>query len=110
MVQSMELYEDLKILSKVPQGKEFLFCTTEGMYTKVSANSLEDFADKLDGVDSISISFHYPRGDFQAWIKDVIGDNTLADRMCFIRRDISGEELRQELKKIISKRIKELKQ
>ncbi len=93
----------------VPSGKEFLFCTSEGIYTKVSAYSLQDFADKLDGIDDISILFHYPRGDFQAWIKDAIGDNELADRMCFIQRGLSGEKLRSELKKMVNKRLSELK-
>jgi len=98
-----------KILSTVPIGKEFLFCTADGIYTKEAAFSLENFADKLDGIDAISIVFHYPRGDFQEWIKDVVGDSELADRMCFMRRGISGEKLRQELLKIVRKRISELK-
>ena len=55
-----------KILSAVPMGKEFRFCTADGVYTKQTANSLEEFADKLDGIDATSIVFHYPRGDFQA--------------------------------------------
>ena len=95
-------------LSVVPMGKEFRFYTSENTFIDVSANSLEDFADKLNDVDAASLLFHYPRGDFQAWIKDVVGDNQLADRMCFIRRNISGERLRQDLLQIVQKRIDEL--
>jgi hypothetical protein len=63
----------------------------------------------LDGVDASSILFHYPRGDFQAWIRDTVGDRVLADKMCFIQQGISGEKLRQELLKMVQTRISELK-
>jgi Family of unknown function (DUF5752) len=98
-----------KILSTVPSENVFYFCTAEGVYTKVSAISLEDFAAKLDGIDDSSILFHYPRGDFQAWIKDTLKDDVLAGRMCFIEREISGEQLRKELLKMMQNRISELK-
>jgi hypothetical protein len=103
-------YQDASnILSNVPQEKAFFFYTAEGVYTKISAISLQDFADKLASIDDNSILFHYPRGDFQAWIRDTVNDNVLAGRMCFIERGISGEKLRQELLKIVQKRISELK-
>ena len=97
------------ILSNVPEEKAFFFCTAEGVYTKVSAISLQDFAAKLDGIDESSILFHYPRGDFQAWIRDTVKDNVLAGRLCFIEREISGEQLRKELLKMVQTRISELK-
>jgi Family of unknown function (DUF5752) len=97
-----------KILSAVPQENAFRFCTAEGGCTQISAISLEDFAEKLDEIDAIYILFHYPRGDFQAWIKNSVGDRELADKMCFIQRGISGDELRQELLKIVKTRISEL--
>ena len=96
------------ILSNVPSEKAFFFFTAEGVYTKVSAISLEDFAAKLGSIDAGSILFHYPRGDFQAWIRDIVKDNVLASRMCFIERGISGEMLRQELLKMVQARITEL--
>ena len=98
-----------KILSDVPKENAFRFCTADGVYTKIEAMSLEDFAYKLDGIDSSSILFHYPRGDFQAWIKKSIGDSELANKMCFIQQGISGEKLRQELLKMVKTRISELK-
>ena len=98
-----------KILSDVPKENSFRFCTADGVYTKIEAMSLEDFAYKLDGIDSSSILFHYPRGDFQAWIKKSIGDSELANKMCFIQQGISGEKLRQELLKMVKTRISELK-
>jgi hypothetical protein len=60
-------------------------------------------------MDESSILFHYPRGDFQAWIRDAVGDRQLADKMCFIQRDISGQQLRLELLKMVQTRIGELK-
>lgn len=109
MSKSLIKPDSSKILSVVPSENAFFFCTAEGVYTKISAISLEDFADKLDGVDAISILFHYPRGDFQAWIRDIVGDRVLADKMCFIQQGISGEKLRQELLKMVQTRISELK-
>jgi len=109
MVKAGSKPDAAKILSIVPSGKEFLFCSAEGVCSKTLANSLGDFADKLDGIDEVFILFHYPRGDFQAWIRDVLGDNELADRMCFIKPGLSGEKLRQELKQIIELRLFELK-
>jgi hypothetical protein len=99
-----------KILSSVPPVNAFYFFTAEGVYTKISANSLQDFADKLDGIDEKSILFHYPRGDFQAWIRDALKDSELADRMCFIQRGISGEKLRYQLLNMVKTRIDELKE
>jgi hypothetical protein len=98
-----------KILSDVPKENAFRFCTAEGGCTQISAISIEDFADKLDGIDAIYILYHYPRGDFQAWIRDTIGDLELADKMCFIQQGISGEKLRQELLKMVKTRISELR-
>jgi hypothetical protein len=98
-----------KTLSAVAPEKAFYFFTAEGVYTEVSAISLEDFEDKLKGIDERSILFHYPRGDFQAWIRDSVGDRELADKMCFIQRGIPGEQLKQELLKMVQTRISELK-
>ena len=49
-----------EILSDVPSENAFRFCTAEGGCTQISAISLKDFADKLDGIDAIYILFHYP--------------------------------------------------
>jgi hypothetical protein len=99
-----------RILSDVPKENAFYFYITEGVETKISAISLEDFANKLKDIDESSILFHYPRNDFQAWIRFTLKDNKLADEMCFIQRDISGEKLRQELVKMVQKRISEIKE
>jgi hypothetical protein len=99
-----------RILSDVPKENAFYFYTTEGVYTKIFAISLEDFAKKLKDIDESSILFHYLRNDFQAWIRFTLRDSELADEMCFIQPGISGEKLRQELLKMVQNRINEIKE
>ena len=94
-----------KILGTVPFEHGFHFTTENGVYTGTTATSLADFAKKLETVDANSILFHYPRGDFQKWIEDTLGDKELANQMCFIKTGISGEELRKQLIKLVQKRI-----
>jgi hypothetical protein len=98
-----------KILAVVGQDLGFHFCFADQNYSMVTATSLSDFVEKLNGIDDRAILFHYPRGDFQAWIRDTVGDRVLADKMCFIQQGISGEKLRQELLKMVQTRISELK-
>jgi len=109
MSKTLSKSDTSKILSAVASEKGFYFCTAEGVYTGISAISLEDFAYRLDDIDESSILFHYPRGDFQAWIRDTVGDSELADKMFFIQRNISGQQLRLELLKMVQLRISELK-
>ncbi len=97
-----------KILAKVGQDRGFHFCFADQNYSMVTATSLTDFVEKLNGIDDRAILFHYPRGDFQAWIRDVLEDNELADRLCFIKPNLPGDELRKELLKMVQQRIKEL--
>jgi hypothetical protein len=97
------------ILSEVPVEKGFRFQTGEGRSTNVTAISLEDLAEKMIQIDIASIDFHYPRGDFQTWVRDVVKDNELADRLCYIKKEDSGEKLRKNILNIVQKRILELK-
>ena len=98
-----------RVLNTVTFDHGFHFSTKGGVYTGVTAISLEDFVSKLEFVDAESLLFHYPRGDFQKWVDDTIGDTKLADRLCFIERGLSGEQLRKQLLKIVRNRINELK-
>jgi hypothetical protein len=98
-----------KILAVVEETHGFHFCFADQVYSMVTATSLSDFAEKMNGIDERAVLFHYPRGDFQAWIRDVLGDNELADKMCFIAPNLPGEQLRKELLKMVQNRISELK-
>ncbi len=86
----------------------FHFTTKNEVYTGMTATSLKDFASKLETIDVDSILFHYPRGDFQKWIEDTFGEKELANRMCYVKPGISGEQLRKQLLKIVRQRIDEL--
>jgi len=97
------------ILSPVLSEKAFRFCTAENQSTDLFATSLEDFSEKLTQIEVASLDFHYPRGDFQKWVREVILDNELADRLCYIQKEVTGEKLRKEIAKIVQKRIIELK-
>ena len=97
------------ILRNLPFETGFHFNTENGVYTGITAVSLSEFALKLQTIDVNSILFHYPRGDFQKWIQETLGDEELANRMCFILANLSGEKLRNQLLKIVQKRISELK-
>jgi hypothetical protein len=79
-----------------------------GVYLEVTAVSLADFAEKLLKVETDSILFHYSRGDFQAWIKTALGDERLALRISKMQSDLSPENLRNQLLKLVYKRIIEL--
>ena len=99
-----------KILRVVPFEHGFHFSTQQGVYTGTTAISLADFAQKLETVNVDSILFHYPRGDFQKWIEDTLGDKELANKMCFIKANLSGEDLRKQLVKLVQKRINGFKE
>jgi hypothetical protein len=89
-------------LRMVSHAKGFHFYTGFGDYCGVSAHSLEEFADALQYVCSASIVFHFERGDFQNWIKEVIGDVELAQSIDAIRtceRHRSAEFCRKEIQK-----------
>jgi hypothetical protein len=109
MQQEISKLDASKILKPVSFDIGFHFTTEKGVYTGITATSLPDFAAKLETIDENSILFHYPRGDFQKWIQGTLGDKELANRMCFIQPNISGEKLRSQLVRIVQKRITELK-
>jgi len=87
-------------LRVVPHAKGFHFYTAVGDYCGVSVNSLEEFADALQYICSEAIVFHFERGDFQNWIRDVIGDNELAKKIDYIKmceRHLAADSCRKEL-------------
>ncbi len=68
------------------------------------ANGLQDFAKKLETVDSASLDFHLCRGDFESWFKS-LGDAELAKKMAVLKgRSLKGEQLRAKLKELVESR------
>ena len=95
----------------VPDVKGFHFYTGVGDYCGVSVHSLEAFADALQYVCSEAIVFHFERGDFQNWIRDVIGDNELAqaiDNIKTCERHLAAESCRKEIVERVSIRLLQL--
>jgi hypothetical protein len=98
-------------LRVVPDAKGFHFYTGVGDYCGVSVHSLEEFADALQYVCSEAIVFHFERGDFQNWIRYVIGDAELAQvldniRMC--ERHLAAESCRKEIVERVNIRLLQL--
>ena len=99
-----------EILREVPEFNAFYFFKDEGKYTGNYAVSLIIFYNMLSKIDKESLLFHFRRGDYQNWIKTIIGDNYLANEIKKIDKTVNGNELLENLCKIIEKRLIELKQ
>lgn len=97
-----------KILSPVPHNQGFHFFMPDGDYTGETASSLCNFLRDLGNVDVQSIRFHFERGDFQKWIRAIIRDDELANRIDKVSKKLREEELQKELTDIVQKRISEL--
>src|SRR3989304_3515423 len=67
-----------RITRKVTPQEGFRFSRGIGDYTGQVATSLEEFAEMLRTVDSKSIEFHMERKDFERWIRNVFGEEELA--------------------------------
>ena len=110
-VRKSVLNKDLisKILKSVPEQEGFHFYLAIGEPTGERAVSLTDFVNKMETIDVRSVNFHFPRKDFEKWIRGVIGDAELALRISRIRLDIQGEALRNEIIRVVKVRLNELK-
>jgi len=108
MSQNLSKVDIPGILRTVSFEQGFHFTTEKGGYIGITATGLSDFLRKLETVDVDSVLFHYPRGDFQKWIQDILGDKELANRMCITQPNRSAEKLRNQLLQIVQKRISEL--
>jgi hypothetical protein len=109
MVRSYEKNSDpLRVL---PPSQGFHFYTAVGHYCGVTSNSLEEFGNALQYICSEAIIFHFERGDFQNWIRDVIGDMKLAqeiDEIKMCSRQLSDECCRKEIAQRVNIRILQL--
>jgi type I restriction-modification system DNA methylase subunit len=88
----------------------FHFYTALGKYTGITANSLSEFAEKLQTIPAQSITFHLDREDFQKWLRNVFGDKELADRFDQFKKRpeyASDEDVRMGLVVAVQRRISE---
>jgi len=88
----------MKALSPILPQSAFYFYTDVGAPTGKAAASLEEFCNQLKTIGVTSIEFHMGRGDFENWVKNVLGDMELAARLERIKiLSLSGEELRTKV-------------
>ena len=97
-----------KILGSVPYENGFHFFRDIGKYSGETAISLFSFFEELRTIELSSVRFHFQRHDFQNWIGDTLGDKELADGLDKINAELSDENLKETLLKIVQTRFVEL--
>ncbi len=97
-----------KILRSVPYNQGFHFFIGVGKYTGETAIDLFAFYEELRVIESESLSFHFPRHDFQKWITETLGDSELADRIDKISPQQPEEKMKRELVETLEARLSEL--
>jgi hydroxymethylpyrimidine pyrophosphatase-like HAD family hydrolase len=92
---------------RVASSKQFYFHDRTGH--SLPAGNLGELIERVGTLDLAVVSFHFQRGDFGRWIRDVLHDETLArwlDRLH--AADLSGEALRQALLDTLNQRLRVL--
>jgi hypothetical protein len=93
-------------IQTVDYEKGFHFFNGSGNYLGETATSLVTFEFILESINVDSIRYHMGRGDFQKWIREVLCDDGLADRIEDIRTNVSDQQLRNELIDAVNGRLK----
>jgi len=100
-----------RILRRIPVGKSFTFFYKLGQPTDWAVHSLDEFYSAIKVVDLKSIRFHLKRGDFERWLRQVVGDDKLADELVGVsKKKLKGRKLRKSVLDLVKARIKELKE
>jgi len=95
----------LKARMVFPEGSEFSFYVAVGQPAGLSARSLVEFYEVVGKVDVASLEFHLYRGDFENWVKAIVGDAVLASEFESLRHgELKGESLREKLAAVIEAR------
>lgn len=95
-------------LRLVPPDKAMHFYD-DGEYTGISAHSLEELKDTVMLVPPGSISFHLTGDDLERWVRFVIGDKDLADRIKGMK-GLKGEAAQAAIHEELVRRCTELRQ
>jgi alpha-amylase len=101
-----------RMLRRLPAGMGFSFSYDFARPSGLTVHSLSEFDSTLKTIDASSIRFHVERGDFEGWLRQVVGENKLADEMAKISRTskkLKGEALRKKVLAATERRIKQLK-
>jgi predicted transcriptional regulator len=96
------------LLGQFPGNKAFHFYTEIGKPVGINANSLQDFASKLQKAGPASMEFHSHRGDFESWFTGV-GDLELAKKASLLKeRKLLGSDLSSKLQQLVENRLRAL--
>lgn len=99
-----------RMLQPFPIEKGFTFFYEFARPTQLTVHSLEEFHNALKVVDLQSLEFHMERGDFERWIRQVMGDDVLADGLKSVSDErLRGKPLRAKILGMVHRRIKDLK-
>ncbi|UCC33975.1 MAG: hypothetical protein JSW53_02950, partial [Candidatus Bathyarchaeota archaeon] len=111
ILQELEKPEHIKkrLLRRLPVGRGFTFFHEFARPTRLTVCGLDEFHSALKTVAAKTIRFHMEYGDFERWLRQIVGDEKLADEVAGIpKKGVSGEKLRRRVLKIVEDRIKEL--
>ena len=73
----------------------------------VQAHSLLEFLEAVKRVEVGSLEFHTERGDFERWIREVLGLAFLSSRISSLRKEgVRGERLREKLVEALEEWLK----
>lgn len=93
----------------LPEPKWFYFREGDGRYVGKAAASLWEFREALAQVPLASLRYHLERGDFERWLREVLHDEQLANRIHALEQgNLEGEGLRQALLEVVVSRYEEL--
>lgn len=96
---------DIGALRKVSLNKAFSFYYEFARPTGIAARSLNELINAINIVDLRCLEFHLTRGDFERWIKEVIGDEETASKLKELAgKGIVGEKLRKEISTLLKNR------
>lgn len=98
-------------LSQTPQiqpveyEKGFHFFNGSGNYLGETATSLVTFEFILESISVESIRYHMGRRDFQKWIREVLCDDNLAEKIDNIKTNVADDQLRNDLIEAVNGRL-----
>ena len=97
----------IRTLRTLSNNEGFHFYENINKPTGQSANSLNEFLEKIKSIELQSLVFHLGRNDFSNWIADKLEDPTLARRIQMIPKE-NNNELRTKMQATIETRLREL--
>jgi hydroxymethylpyrimidine pyrophosphatase-like HAD family hydrolase len=92
---------------RVASSKQFYFHDQTGQ--SLPAGNLGDLIERVRTLDQPVVTYHFQRGDFARWIRDVLHDETLARWLDRLHgAELSGEALRLALLDALEQRLRVL--